>query len=102
MYKFSHTVKSFSSDSERYIYRNIKNNIFYISPVSPYKEYNIDYNKNNLCRLSHQFIPIHINNCSKKIKKDIFTGNDIGLYIGEAFDIDISESFIFMDGEDFY
>jgi hypothetical protein len=79
MYKFSHTVKSFSSDSERYIYRNIKNNIFYISPVSPYKD--------NFCKI---------------FKKNIFTSHDIGHYYGEAFDADISKSYIFMDGEEFY
>ena len=82
MFQFSHVVKSISSNSERYIYRNMSTGNFYISPVSPYC-------KN--CKLYYL----------QKLRKNSFSGSEIGLYIGEAFDVDISTQIIIMDDEEF-
>lgn len=82
MFKFSHVVRSISSNSERYIYRNLGTGNFYISPVSPYCK---------KCKIHYL----------QKLRKHSFSGREIGLYIGEAFDVDISRQIIIMDDEEF-
>ena len=92
MFQFSHVVYSIKNRDERYIYRNMNNGFFCISPISPYTK----SNKNNICHvIKSDFLPI------RKLRKHSFTGSEIGLNIGEAFYVDISIPFIMMDGEEF-